>query len=198
MHVRCCRAILEMNNESVANGTGIDMVATYTCSPGYAFTGQQDFFLCVFISFDHDKNLCNFMCRCSSCQPQPSSGPAVFWYKLLDINRIFIFVFIPSHALGYLFYYPTFLKECTLINRSYCMFEVILIVWKYQAIHRLFWFCHTFPNNILLLGYLEKIQIYYFPLWAENSSPTVLTKRKTYECLSVQIVVLTWNRQWGT
>jgi len=25
-----------------------------------------------------------------------------------------------------------------------------------------------------------------------------LTKRKTYELLSVQIVVLTWNRQWGT
>ena len=52
MHVRYCRAILEMNNESVANGTGIDMVATYTCSPGYAFTGHQHFFLFVFISFD--------------------------------------------------------------------------------------------------------------------------------------------------
>jgi hypothetical protein len=35
-----CRATLEFNNESVANGTGIDMVATYTCNPGYAFTGQ--------------------------------------------------------------------------------------------------------------------------------------------------------------
>ncbi len=34
------RATLELNNETVANGTGIDMVATYTCNPGFAFTGK--------------------------------------------------------------------------------------------------------------------------------------------------------------
>ncbi len=34
------RATLELNNETVANGTGIDMVATYTCIPGFAFTGK--------------------------------------------------------------------------------------------------------------------------------------------------------------
>ncbi len=98
-----------MNNESVANGTGIDMVATYTCSPGYAFTGHQHFFLFVFISFDHDKNLYNFLRRCSSCQPQPSSRPAVFWYELLDISTIFILVFVRIHTWGYFLHYAGFL-----------------------------------------------------------------------------------------
>jgi hypothetical protein len=36
------RATLELNNETVANGTGIDMVATYTCNPGFAFTGNHE------------------------------------------------------------------------------------------------------------------------------------------------------------
>jgi hypothetical protein len=42
---------LELNSDNVVNGTGIDMVATYTCKPGYAFTGQYESVLTKTASF---------------------------------------------------------------------------------------------------------------------------------------------------